>query len=67
MCTPNTIARILSDGRSLQIKHLVGKLKQRTKVPYRTAILGANVSHFNHDDLATYSKENTSTESPQPC
>ena len=34
MCTPSIVARIFIDGRTLHIKRLVGKFKQRTNVPY---------------------------------
>ena len=34
MCTPSTVARILIVGRTLQIKRLEGKFKQRTNVLY---------------------------------
>ena len=32
--TPGTVARIFIDGRTLHIKRLVSKFKQRTNVPY---------------------------------
>ena len=34
MCTPGTVARIFIDGRTLHIKRLLGKFKQRANVPY---------------------------------
>ena len=51
MCTPGTVAPIFIDGRTLQINRLVGKVKQRTNVPYRTIAKKAyltNVPYPHH-------------------
>ena len=34
MCMPSTVAQIFIVSGALHIKHLVGKFKQRTNVPY---------------------------------
>ena len=54
MCTPGTVARILIDGRTLHIKRLVDKFKQR--ITYRTRTITKKAYPINVPHPYLYKK-----------